>query len=74
MPGAVVVSYFEWVQNRQEFYWSAEKVDQELRSIMVHACHEVFREADRQDCCLREAAYRIAIDRVANAAAERGVQ
>ena len=72
--GGVAVSYFEWVQNRQEFYWTAAKVDEELRQVMARASHQVFAEADRQDCCLREAAYRIAIDRVARAAAERGVQ
>jgi len=72
--GGVTVSYFEWVQNRQEFYWSAEKVDEELRRTMVKASRDVFAEAARQDCCLREAAYRIAIDRVAAAAAGRGVQ
>ena len=72
--GGVTVSYFEWVQNRQEFYWSAEKVDEELRRLMINACRQVFAESQRHDCCLREAAYRIAISRVAQAAAGRGVQ
>lgn len=72
--GGVTVSYFEWVQNRQEFYWTAEKVDEELRRVMVRASREVFAEAARHDCCLREAAYRIAIERVAATAAARGVQ
>lgn len=72
--GGVTVSYFEWVQNRQEFYWTAEKVDAELRQVMARASREVFAEAARHDCCLREAAYRIAIERVATAAAARGVQ
>jgi len=72
--GGVVVSYFEWVQNRQEFYWDAEDVDRKLRAIMVRAFREVSKEAERHDCCLREGAYRIAINRVAEAAARRGVQ
>ena len=72
--GGVTVSYFEWVQNRQEFYWTAEKVDEELREIMVRAYTAVRREADAHHCGLREAAYRIAIGRVAEAAARRGVQ
>ena len=72
--GGVTVSYFEWVQNRQAFYWTAEKVDEELRRVMVRASREVFAEAAKHDCCLREAAYRIAIERVAAAAAARGVQ
>ncbi len=72
--GGVTVSYFEWVQNRQEFYWTAEKVDEELRRVMVRASRAVFAEAGKHACCLREAAYRIAIDRVAAAASARGVQ
>lgn len=72
--GGVTVSYFEWVQNRQEFYWTADKVDAELRQVMVRASREVFAEAAAHGCCLREAAYRIAIERVATAAAARGVQ
>jgi glutamate dehydrogenase/leucine dehydrogenase len=72
--GGVTVSYFEWVQNRQEFYWDAERVDNELRRIMTRASQAVFAEAKRHGCCLREAAYRIAIERVAAAAADRGVQ
>ena len=72
--GGVTVSYFEWVQNRQEFYWSAEQVDRELRAVMTRAYRAVRNEADRHNCCLREAAYRIAISRVAEAAVRRGVQ
>lgn len=72
--GGVTVSYFEWVQNRQEFYWSAEKVDNELRSVMIRAYRAVAQEASRNRCTLREAAYRIAIERVAEAAVRRGVQ
>ena len=72
--GGVTVSYFEWVQNRQEFYWTAEKVDRELREVMVRAYRDVAAEAERNHCRRREAAYRIAIRRVAAAAARRGVQ
>lgn len=72
--GGVTVSYFEWVQNRQEFYWTAEKVDEELRAVMVRAYREVSGEAEARGCSLREAAYRVAIERVAEAAARRGVQ
>lgn len=72
--GGVTVSYFEWVQNRQEFYWTPEKVDFELRETMVRAYRDVANEAKRWKCTLREAAYRIAIQRVAAAAIQRGVQ
>ena len=72
--GGVTASYFEWVQNRQEFYWTAERVDEELRAVMVRAYRAVADEAARNRCTLREAAYRIAIQRVAEAAVRRGVQ
>ena len=72
--GGVTVSYFEWVQNRQEFYWSAETVDKELRAKIIPACKMVAELSDAENVTLREAAYRIAIERVAHSASERGVQ
>lgn len=72
--GGVTVSYFEWVQNRQEFYWSAAEVDAKLREVMVAAHRRVAGEAAQQRCDLREAAYRIAIQRVAEAMVRRGAQ
>ena len=72
--GGVTVSYFEWVQNRQEFYWTAEQVDKELRRIMTTAFKNVADTAGEHKCTLREAAYRIAIERVAEAMVRRGTQ
>ncbi len=72
--GGVTVSYFEWVQNRQEFYWSAEQVNRELRRILTEAYRRVSELARAEKVTLREAAYRIAIERVAEAAVRRGVQ
>ena len=72
--GGVTVSYFEWVQNRQEFYWTLEKVNEELRAIMLRAYRQVADLSQKEKVTLREAAYRIAIDRVAEAAVRRGVQ
>jgi glutamate dehydrogenase/leucine dehydrogenase len=72
--GGVTVSYFEWVQNRQEFYWPADQVDAELRKVMVGSYRAVAAECAKHGCRLREAAYRIGISRVAAAAARRGVQ
>lgn len=72
--GGVTVSYFEWVQNRQEFYWSAGEVDAKLRDVMLAAYRRVADEAGQQQCDLREAAYRIAIQRVAEAMVRRGAQ
>lgn len=72
--GGVTVSYFEWVQNRQEFYWPLAEVNGKLKDVMVSAYRHVSELADREKITLREAAYRIAIERVAEAAARRGVQ
>jgi glutamate dehydrogenase/leucine dehydrogenase len=72
--GGVTVSYFEWVQNRQEFYWTAENVDKELHHVMTKAFADVAQTADEHRCTLREAAYRIAIERVAEAMIRRGTQ
>ena len=72
--GGVTVSYFEWVQNRQEFYWPLERVNEELKRVMLQAYRQVAALAQQQKISLREAAYRIAIERVAEAAVRRGVQ
>ncbi len=72
--GGVTASYFEWVQNRQEFYWSADRVEAELRRVMTAAYRQVAEVADARKSTLREAAYRVATERVADAAVRRGVQ
>ncbi len=72
--GGVTVSYFEWVQNRQEFYWPEQRVNDELKRVMVAAYRQVADLAKSQEINLREAAYRIAIERVTEAALRRGVQ
>jgi glutamate dehydrogenase/leucine dehydrogenase len=66
--GGVTVSYFEWVQNRQRFAWTEERVNDELERIVVAAFDrlvEAFEEHDLPN--LRTAAYVVAIQRVANA-------
>ena len=72
--GGVTVSYFEWVQNRQEFYWSEEQVDKELHKIMTESFANVAGVAEEHSCTLRAAAYRVAIERVAEAMVSRGTQ
>ena len=70
--GGVVVSYFEWVQNRQRYYWSEERVNDELETVMATAFSdlvEVFEERDLPS--FRTAAYVVAIERVL-AAYEQG--
>jgi glutamate dehydrogenase (NAD(P)+) len=71
--GGVTVSYFEWVQNLQQFRWTAEKVDQELVTIMRNAYDAVRDTADRHGTSLRTGAFMVAIERVAKAVELRGV-
>lgn len=71
--GGVTVSYFEWVQDRAFYFWSAERVDRRLRRFMVNAFHRVWEMAQRERTDLRTAAYMVAVDRVATAARARGL-
>lgn len=71
--GGVTVSYFEWVQNLQQFRWSAEKVDTELERIMEQAYDDVKRLATEHGTDLRTAAFVLAIGRVAEATRLRGL-
>ena len=71
--GGVTVSYFEWVQGRDEYFWSAEEVNARLEKIMVNACNEIWTIAQRENCDLRMAAYISGVGRVAEAIRTRGV-
>jgi len=66
--GGVTVSYFEWVQNRQHYRWSLDRVRQELDRTMTDAFEAVWQMSQQQDVSLRVAAYMIAINRVRRAA------
>lgn len=70
--GGVTVSYFEWVQGRSGDQWTAEKVEAELKRIMLQSFEEVRSEAKRQDLSLREAAFDLAIRRMMEAMKVRG--
>jgi glutamate dehydrogenase/leucine dehydrogenase len=65
--GGVTVSYFEWVQNRQRYYWPEDKVHERLRQIMRDALDEVQNLAEEKQVPWRTAAYMLAIKRVAHA-------
>jgi len=69
----VTVSYFEWVQNLSEFFWTKSEVDQKLEGIMIAAFARVWemRESKRVDT--RQAAYMVAINRVVEAYKWRGI-
>ena len=70
--GGVVVSYLEWVQNLQNVRWERRQVDQELERRLLRATAEVRERAAADGCSLRQAAYRVAVSRVASAEALRG--
>lgn len=65
--GGVTVSYFEWVQNIQEFFWSEEDVNRKLGEIMVRSFNEVFKMARDHKVTPRLGAYMLAVGRVAEA-------
>jgi glutamate dehydrogenase (NAD(P)+) len=70
--GGVTVSYFEWTQNIQQFRWDEEQVNSELRNHLVTASREVNEYAATHDRSLRQAAFSLAVRRVARAAQLRG--
>jgi glutamate dehydrogenase (NAD(P)+) len=70
--GGVTVSYFEWVQNIQQFKWELDHVNAELEKRMTSATASVFSKAESEGLPLRDAAFDIAVERVAHAAEIRG--
>ena len=71
--GGVTVSYFEWVQNLQEFFWTKTEVDAKLEGQMVRAFERVWETAQKEKIDLRQAAYMVAIQRVVDAYKVRGI-
>ncbi len=71
--GGVTVSYFEWVQNRQGFYWTLEEVRERLKIIMDQSFDDIVRMMNEYDVPMREAAYILAISRVAEVTRMRGL-
>jgi len=70
--GGVIVSYFEWVQGLQSFFWSEAEVNSRLQDIMDNAFQEVLEVSQREKVNMRDAAYMVAIDRLARAITIRG--
>ncbi len=71
--GGVTVSYFEWVQNLQQFFWTEQEVDRKLESIMVGAFRSVWEMHETEKIDMRQAAYMVAIHRVVDAYRWRGI-
>lgn len=71
--GGVTVSYFEWVQDIMAFFWHSKEINERLHTIMVKAFNEVFKIHEEYKCNMRQAAYILAIQRVAEAYTLRGI-
>lgn len=71
--GGVVVSYFEWVQGLQSFFWSEDEVNRRLERVMENAFNEVFEMSQHEKVDMRNAAYMLAIKRIAAAMEVRGI-
>ncbi len=71
--GGVVVSYFEWVQGLQEYFWKEVEVNAKLNDIMSRAFDETWELAQTRNLPMRLAAYGLAVQRVAEATVTRGI-
>ena len=71
--GGVVVSYFEWVQDLQSFFWDEREIDEKLNRVLDHAYTDVLRMAHDHDVDLRMAAQMLAIQRIAESSDVRGI-
>ena len=71
--GGVVVSYLEWVQGLQAFFWDADQVDRHLSRTMVRAFDQVWTLTEERGISLRSAAYVLAVGKVAEAIERRGI-
>jgi glutamate dehydrogenase len=68
----VVVSYFEWVQNLQGYYWGEKEVEEKQEIKMVKAFNDVWDLKEEQKCTIRQAAYMISVKKVAEVMKIRG--
>jgi glutamate dehydrogenase (NAD(P)+) len=71
--GGVVVSYFEWVQGLQEYFWKEEEVNARLNDIVTRAFRETWETREQHRTSMRMAAYGIAVRRVSEATVTRGL-
>jgi glutamate dehydrogenase (NAD(P)+) len=71
--GGVTVSYFEWVQDMQSFFWTEQRINESLKEIMDRAFEAVHTMSHRREVDMRTAAYMVAVARVAEATTLRGL-
>ena len=71
--GGVVVSYFEWVQGLQEYFWKEDEVNARLNEIVTRAFDETWETHNQRSISMRNAAYGLAVQRVAEATITRGL-
>ncbi len=71
--GGVVVSYFEWVQGLQEYFWKEDEVNARLNEIVTRAFDETWETHTARSISMRLAAYGLAVQRVAEATVIRGL-
>jgi glutamate dehydrogenase (NAD(P)+) len=71
--GGVIVSYFEWVQDLQAFFWEEEEINTKLHHVITRAFYEVLHASVNKRIDMRSAAYVLAVQRVANATTVRGI-
>jgi glutamate dehydrogenase (NAD(P)+) len=71
--GGVTVSYFEWVQDRQGYFWNEQMVNDRLEEVMINSFQDVVAFGEKHSVNNRTAAYMLALDRVAYAIKLRGI-
>lgn len=71
--GGVIVSYFEWVQNIQEYFWPEKRISSELNRILADSFRKVLENSKREKISMKMAAYCLAVDRVVQATKDRGI-
>ena len=71
--GGVIVSYFEWVQGIQSFFWGIDEVNENLKKIMLKSFSDVWETGEKEKVTLRDAAFILAIRKIAKAVELRGI-
>ena len=71
--GGVIVSYFEWVQDLQFYFWEEDEVNERLHRVITRAFRDVAAMADQHNAGLRDAAMMLGVNRVVEATRLRGI-